>query len=240
MKRTLILLLVVAAWIIPAAKAQSGSSFSIGPRISSYSTHVDGGPTGDLRTGRQTGFGLVGGYRNGALVLDFDYDNDPTNDAGVIGLIVNTGDYQRSRAELTVGYALLPTLDIQGGFRKESVRLGGFALFGTSFGTDFNLDHQAIVGGIRLHSPANRPAGFYVLARGYAGTAKFDDRNGSSRDTTGYRAEVGVPIVIGDSNWSIVPGVEYDHFETKDPIGLSSKLRLNTNRAFINFVFTTR
>jgi hypothetical protein len=51
-------------------------------------------------------------------------------------------------------------------------------------------------------------------------------------DSSGFRAEGGLKIRIGESNWSIVPGVEYDHIETKD-----FDLRLNTNRFFLNFVY---
>lgn len=233
---TLAALLLLGA---TAASAQSQSVFSIGPRISNYSTRVEGGPTTTLRTGRQTAFGLVGDYRNGNFNLDFSYDRDSSNGAALTDILIDDGDFQRNRGELAVGYSILPVLDLQGGVRFEEIRFGGFSLFGAPIGSDLNMDHQALVGGIKLHSTSMNPAGFYLTARALVGTAKFDDNGDTERDTSGYRAEVGIPIALGSSNWHIVPGAEYEHFDTKT-FGLGQKLDLNSNRVFVNFVFSTR
>lgn len=243
--RSLAVALTTAAVTIaaPSLFAQSGSplnGFSIGPRYSNYSTRVDGTLTsGNFNTGRQHAFGLVGEYRNSGFVLDFQYDYD-TSDQGISSIFVDVSDYHRSRGELAVGYAVIPSaLDIEGGVRLENVRLGGFALFGNSIGSDLDMDHQAIFGGIKVHSATDRPAGFYLLGRAYVGTAKFNQTAADDLDTTGYRGELGVPIALGESNWHIVPGVEYEHIQTQD-FGAGRRLRLNTNRFFLNFVVKMR
>jgi hypothetical protein len=230
-------LAVLLAGMATTASAQT-SVFSIGPRISNYSTRVEGDPLTTLRTGRQTAVGLVGDYRNGNFNLDFSYDRDSSNGASITDILIDNGDFQRNRGELAIGYSVLPVLDVQGGVRFEQLRFGGFSLFGGSFG-DVNMDHQALVGGIKLHSTTMNPAGFYLLARGMVGTAKFDDTANTQKDTTGYRAEVGIPFALGSSNWHLVPGAEYEHFDTQT-FGLGRKIRLDSNRVFLNFVFSTR
>jgi len=223
MKRLAILLTLFAA----AANAQS---FTFGPRVSSYSTEFDGGIS-TLKTGRQTGYGLMGDYRNGAFVLDYSYDHDPQNGASVVDLLIDTGDYTRDRGEATVGFAVLPGLDLQGGLRYETFRIGGVSIIGTPLFTDVDANHQSLVFGVKLHTPANRPVGLYGLARGYVGNMKIDDRNFES-NTTGYRFEGGVTIPIGQSSWSVVPGVEWEHIKTED-FGLS----FDSNRFLLGFVY---
>jgi hypothetical protein len=215
------------------ASAQPSPSFSIGPRISSYSTDLDV-DLSRVETGRQTSFGLVGDYRNGAVVFDWLYNHDASEGASIFDVVANVSDYERNWGEATVGYAIAPIIDLQGGVRIDSIRLGGARLFGGSIFSDLDLDHQAVTAGVRLHTPNRGQVGWYGTARGYIGTAKFD-RLGErvNSDTTGWRAETGVMIRIGESNWYIVPGAEYERLETKD-FGLD----LKSNRLFLNFVFT--
>lgn len=240
MTRTRFLATTVAALTLLGATAASAQVFSIGPRISNFSTRVEGSPE-TLRTGRQTAFGLVGDYRNGRFDLDFTYDRDDSNGAGITDIIIDASDFQRNRGELAVGYAITPVLDLQGGVRYEELRFGGFGLFGNSVFSDMTMKHQALVGGIKLHSATTTPAGFYVIARGMVGTAQFDNDvdNGADRDTSGWRGEVGIPIALGSSNWHLVPGAEYEHFDTKAP-AIGPRIRLDSNRFFVNFVFSTR
>jgi hypothetical protein len=229
---------LLALLVLGATTASAQSVFSIGPRISNFSTRVEGDPLTTFRTGRQTAFGLVGDYRNGNFNLDFAYDRDSSNGANITDILIDDADFQRNRGELAIGYSILPVLDLQGGVRFEQLRFGGFSLFGGSFG-DVNMDHQALVAGIKLHSTTMNPAGFYLTARGLVGTAKFDDNGNTQKDTSGYRAEVGIPIALGSSNWHLVPGAEYEHFDTKT-FGLGQQIRLDSNRVFLNFVFSTR
>jgi hypothetical protein len=217
-----------------SSRYNSSSTFSIGPRISNYSTDIENGP-GTIKTGRQSSFGLVGDFRTGSLILDFVYDHDPQNGFSITDIIVDTGNYQRDRGEGTIGFAVAPVLDLQGGFRVDSTRVGGASVFGNPFLTDLSIDHQALTAGVRIHSDDRQPVAFYVLGRGYIGSAKFDIRGlHVNTDTSGYRGEAGLNIRIGDSAWSVVPGIEYEHIETKD-----YKIQLNTNRAFLNVVFRT-
>ena len=212
----------------------SGGIFTIGPRLTNYSTDILESPA-SLKTGRQSSFGLVGDYRNGQFVIDFLYDHDSSHGVSIVDLIVDTGDYSRDHGEVTVGFAAAPFLDLQGGVRMESTRIGGIVIIGFPVSTDLNIDHQALTGGVRFHSDAI-PLGFFVTARAFLGSAKVDFGLGNnSTDTSGYRAEAGLNIHIGESAWSVQPGYEYDHFETKD-----FGIRLNTNRLFLNFVHRSR
>jgi len=227
----LISFLIAATFAVPAF-----AQFSIGPRLSNYSTDFDTVGT-KLKTGRQSAFGAVGGYRAGAFVLDFNYDHDTSNGINPTDIILAVGDYQRDHGEVTGGFSVTPFLDLQGGVRIDSVRVGGVAFFGNNIASDLDFEHQALTAGVRVHSADSAPAGFYLVARGYLGTAKFDN-NTSGRvdsDTTGWRGEFGVPIRIGQSNWSVAPGIEYEHIQTKD-----FDVRLNTNRLFLNFVYTAK
>lgn len=224
--------LTLALLISTAAQAQQ---FSIGPRYSNFSTDVDAGLVTE-KTGRQSSYGVTGDYRNGGLVLDFMYDHDSSDGVSVVELIgLDAGTYSRGRGEATVGYAALPFLDLQVGARSESVRVGGATLFGNNLFSTLDLDHQAIVYGARLHSPASRPFGVYGGARGYLGSARFDQANASGKttdDTTGYRFEGGLSIPLGESAWSVDPGLEYEHIETK-----TTGVKLDTNRFLVNFIW---
>jgi hypothetical protein len=216
-----------------AAAAGAQTTFSIGPRWSNYSTRVEARTAPTARTGRLNAAGVVGGYRNGAFLLDFQYDHDPENGIGLSNVIVDTGDYQRDHGEVTVG--LSRGVDLFAGLRFESLRVGGATVLGTNVAADLDIDHQAIVVGARLGKPIARPIGFYAMARGYVGVAKY--RQLSARvtdiDTTGFHAEAGVPIAIGESAWSAVPGIEYEEIR-----GERADLHWKTNRFFINFIYS--
>ncbi len=54
-------------------------------------------------------------------------------------------------------------------------------------------------------------------------------------DSTGCRAEAGVSIPLGNSNWSLVPAVEIERLETDN-----DSLRLDTNRLILNFIYRMR
>jgi hypothetical protein len=212
----------------------ASAQIEIGPRVSNYSTKMDT-PFLTLDTGRVSSFGIVGGYRSGAFVMDWNYDHDTQNGVSLIDVIIDTGDYTRDRGEVTIGYAIAPFLDLQGGVHLDQVRVGGVSFFGNPLATDFDVDHQALVGGVRFHSAASAPAGFYVTARGLIGTAKLRDVLDQTVDTTGYRAEVGIPIRLGQSNWYLTPGAEYEHVKAQD-----NQWTMKTNRVFLSFVYSAR
>lgn len=214
-----------------------GASFSIGPRYSNFSTDVDAGLVTD-KTGRQGSWGLSGDYRNGALVIDYMYDHDSSNGVSVVELVgLDVGDYSRSRGEATVGWAALPFLDLQGGIRSESVRVGGATVFGNNVFSTVDFDHQALVFGVKLHSTSMTPFGVYGSARGYVGSAKFNESFSGNvdDDTTGHRLEAGLVIPLGESAWTIDPAFEFEHLETKQ-LGV----KLDTNRFLLNFIWHSR
>ncbi|HEX6177652.1 MAG TPA: hypothetical protein VF057_04795 [Thermoanaerobaculia bacterium] len=208
------------------------TGFRIGPRYSNYATDVDI-DIFTIESGRQHAFGLVGDYRSGAFVLDFNVDHDPENGLELSDILpIEFGAYERTRGEFTVGWAAAPILDLQAGFRIDTFSVGGVALGGDLFdGEDF--DHSAILGGIHVHTPTRRPFGLYGVARGYVGSIDFGGRGASGQvDSTAVRLEGGVEIPIGETNWHAVPGLEYERIEA-DP-----DLKIETNRFFVNFVYT--
>lgn len=220
--------------ITPTPRGGSSSSmdgFRIGPRLSSYSTDLDI-DIFTIESGRQMGFGLVGDYRAGAFLIDFNYDHDPENGLQISDFLpIEFGQYSRDRAEASVGWAAIPYLDLQGGVRMDKISIGGNAIGGGLFdGEDF--DYQAIFGGVRVHSATNRPFGVYGVLRGYSGTVDFGGFGlNAQADMTGWRAEGGFIIPIGESQWSAVPGLEYEYLDAE------STIKLETNRVFVNFVY---
>lgn len=232
MKRITLFAALILAAAAAEAQAPVPTSFGIGPRISNYSTDFDAGPTA-IDTSRQSGYGLVGDYRAGTFILDWRYNHDPENGFSLSDIVVDVGNYEHNGGEATIGFAVTPILDLQGGARIDSIRVGGARFFGGSLFEDLDLDHQAIAAGVQLHSGDHNPVGWYVIGRGYLGSAKFD-RLGTrvTSDTTGYRGEAGVRVRLAQSNWYVVPGLEYERFSTKD-----YEVDFRTNRVFLNFEF---
>jgi hypothetical protein len=242
MKRMLIAALMLASAATAAAQVHAiqttrnpygtTSSFSIGPRLSNYSTDIDAGPS-PFETGRQTAFGLTGDYRTGTFILDFQFDHDPENGVSLSDIVIDVGNYERDRTEATVGFVIAETFDIHGGIRLDSIRVGGASIFGAPFLSDLELDHQALTAGFRLAADVNPQVGFYLLGRGYLGSAKFDIVGDDvNTDTIGYRGEAGLEIRIGESKWWLSPALEYEHLETDD-----LDIRIDTNRFMLNFIW---
>lgn len=223
---------------ITTTRSRTGgtSSFSIGPRLSNYSTDINAGPA-PLETGRQSSFGVVGDWRSNNFVLDFSFDHDPENGINISDIIIDTGNYARDRGEATIGFAIAPILDLQGGIRFDTIRIGGASFFGTPFLSHLDIDHQALTAGIRIHSEDTMaPVGFYVLGRGYLGSAQFKISGPNvNTDSFGFRAEGGVNVRLAESNWWVVPGLEFEQLETDE-----FNINLKTNRVFINFVYKSR
>jgi hypothetical protein len=238
-KRLLAILFVLASAVSsradldPAPQDRRGEGFSIGPRFSNYSTEVDI-DVGGIDTGRENAFGVVGGYRSGQLVFDFQLDHDPENGISLIDLLpIDFSNYERDRFEATVGWAALPALDLQAGFRFDTLDLGRGFNFNSS-----SLEHSALAAGIHVHTPSNEPFGVYGLVRGYIGELQFqdDDDDFGSRneiDSTATRIEGGIILPIGESAWRVVPGVEFERIEAED-LGMT----FETNRFFVNVVYT--
>jgi hypothetical protein len=219
------------------ASAASAQTFTLGGRYSSYSTDLEVGPA-TFETGREGSFGLVGSFRSGGLVLSGMYDVDSGGDLDIDIIPLDLAEFERSRFEGTIGYSVLPFMDIEGGVRLDNIEFGG-VLF---FDDDVELEHQALTAGITFHTPTIRPVGWYGTVRGYIGTADFNVQGfDAEADTTGYRLEMGVPIPLGTSAWEITPGVEYEVINTEDDdslINLGDALDLESNRLFILFGYT--
>jgi hypothetical protein len=210
----------------------TADGFRIGPRISNYATDIDF-EIFTVDSGRQLSFGLAGDYRSGQFVLDFNWDHDPENGLQITDFLpIDFERYSRDRGEVTIGWAAIPYLDFQGGLRFDSITLGDTGVGGGFFGGD-DFEFQGIGGGIKLHTATNRPFGVYGVLRGFIGTVDEGDGGfGTQVDATVYRAEGGFVIPIGESNWSAVPGIEFETFDTEGNL-----LTLETNRVFVNVIY---
>lgn len=233
--RRLTFLLLLLSLATPSLLAQT---FSIGGRYSNYSTDLDVGGV-NVETGREGSWGLIGSFRSGGLVLNGSYDRDSGGGISIPILPIDLADYNRSRFEATVGYTVLPFMDIEGGVRLDTIEFGGIL----SFAEDLNLDHQAVTAGLTFHTPTIRPVGWYGTVRGYLGNADINIAgfDASESDTTGYRIETGVQIPIGTSGWEITPGVEWERIDTGDTknlVDVNPGLTLETNRLFLMFGYT--
>ena len=236
-KRLLAILFVLASAVSiradldPAPQDKRGGGFSIGPRFSNYSTEADI-DIGGIDTGRENAFGFVAGYRSGQLVFDLQLDHDPENGISLIDLLpIDFADYERDRFEVTAGWAALPALDLQAGFRFDTFNLGGGFDVSSS-----SLEHSALAAGIHVHTPKNEPFGVYGLVRGYIGELQDDDADFGNRnemDTAATRIEGGIILPIGESPWRVVPGVEFERIEAED-----AGITFETNRFFVNVIYT--
>lgn len=208
------------------------AGFSIGPRYSNYSTDVDLGIF-TVESGRQHAFGLVGELRSGQFVMDFNWDHDPENGLQISDILpIDFGGYERDRGEFTVGWAAAPILDIQAGFRVDTFMVGG-DFFDNDFFSSEDIEHSAILFGVAVHTPTKKPFGAYGKLRGFIGSMDFSGGGIDGQlDSTGFRGEAGIEIPIGDSQWTAVPGLEIEHLEG-DP-----RVTIDTNRFFVNFVYT--
>ena len=227
--------LIAAAMVLVAgsAYAQSGT---FGGRISSYSTDIDAAFF-SLETGREMSIGLHGSYRNGMFVLNGQWDHDFEGGISVSDFLpFDAANYERDRIELAVGISPAEYIDLVGGFRLDEILIDSVSVVGFNFGDA--IDNQAILVGINFHSPERTTSAvnWYALARAYFGTAEFDFNNlRVEEDSFGYRIEVGVPIAIGDTQWSITPGFEWESIETDE-----FDLQLDTNRFFLGFTYAIR
>jgi hypothetical protein len=246
MKKILVATMLVALAGVASAEAQmqirttrglggaqgERAGFSIGPRYSNYATDVDLGFF-TVESGRQHAFGLVGELRSGQFVLDFNWDHDPENGLQITDFLpIDFGGYERDRGEFTVGWVAAPILDLQAGFRVDTVTVGG-GEFGGDFFSSEDFDHSAILFGVNVHTPEKKPFGVYGKIRGFVGSVDFGGRGFDSQvDSTGWRGEAGIEIPIGDSQWTAVPGLEIERLDA------DSSVDMNTNRFFVNFVYT--
>ncbi len=212
-------------------------NFTLGARYSNYATEIEAQALDfvTLDTGRESSFGIFGEYRAGRAVVHGSYDRDDSSGIALSFLPIDLAEYSRSRFEGTLGYAVTPFIDIEGGVRVDSVEFGGILFFSQ----DLEFDHQALVLGINLHTPTIRPIGWYGLVRGYLGTADLNLLGVSTdTDTTGFRVETGVQIPLGLSGWQIIPAIEYERIETDRSSLLDPGIELESNRLMLMASYT--
>lgn len=230
MKRATFLFLVFISAIPAGAQTTVLSG-----RYSNYATDIDLG-LATLETGRGSSIGFLANYRNGGFVLNAQLDHDFDNGVSFLDFLpFELAEYSRDRAEATVGYSVIPMLDVEAGIRLDQMDIETSLLDDDDFFGGVDLEHQAIVGGVTFHSPTIRPVGWYASLRGYFGSAEFNFEGVDvTADTIGFKAEAGVPIPIGVTGWEITPGLELERLTTDDFAFGVGGLEFDTNRFFIN------
>lgn len=236
MNKAFLILLLISSNIpvFGISPSATGQTFTLGGRYSSYSTDFQTDLT-SFETGREGGFGIAAAFRSGGLVVSGAYDRDSSGEFDVVFIPLDLAEYSRSRFEASVGYSVLPFLDLEGGVRLDDLELGGI-LFSSA---DASFEHQAVTAGVTFHTPTIRPVGWYGTARAYLGTADISAGPISQEvDTTGYRLETGLQIPLGTSNWEIIPGAEWEVIETDEDELLTPDFDFESNRLFIMFAYT--
>ena len=210
-----------------------GQQFSIGGKYSNYETDL-GVAGGSVETDRENSLGFIVEYRKDQFVLKGQLDHDFESGIAVFDLF-DLVDYSRDRIEFSAGYGVTPNVDLDIAVRIDSLTVDTF-LFEDFFG-DTSLDQEALGAGVTFHSDQEAELGFFLMGRAYVGTAEFDAGLSADVDTTGFRIEGGIPIRLGESGWKVVPGIEYERFETDDVIGIEG-FELETNRLVLAFIYT--
>ena len=206
--------------------------FTIGGKYSNYETELNLGGAG-FDTDRESSLGFILEYRNDRFVMKGQIDSD--FESGIGFDFFDFADYSRDRIEVSAGYGVTPNLDLDFAVRIDSLSVDT-GLFDEFFGgTD--LDQEAFGVGVTFHSDPDAEVGYFLMGRGYVGSAEFDIGLSTDVDTTGFRIEGGVPIRLGESGWKIVPGVEWERFETDDILGADG-FEFETNRLVLAFTYT--
>lgn len=206
--------------------------FTIGGKYSNYETELSIAG-GGYDTDREGSLGFLLEYRNDRFVLKGQIDNDL--ESGLAFDFFDFADYERERIEISAGYGVTPNLDIDLAVRLDSLSVDG--LFFDEFFGGADMDLEAIGVGAHFHSDPRADIGFFLMGRVYTGNAEFDLGVRSEVDTTGFRIEGGFPIRIGESNWHVVPGLEYERFETDDIAG-EDGFEFETNRLVLAFTYS--
>ncbi|HUO85477.1 MAG TPA: hypothetical protein VM534_10230 [Thermoanaerobaculia bacterium] len=221
----------IALLLLLATAAEAQTFF--GGRYSNYNSEVTvaGFP---IETGRQSSLGLVLDLRSGRFVLRGQLDHDFEEGISPIDFLpIDFAEYSRDRIEIVAGYAPAEMFDLEAGFRLDSFELNGLDFFGTELFGSVGVDYQAIVFGAHFHAPPDADFQWYVSGRGYIGSFDTDDLGFSaSQDATGWKAEAGVPIRVGDSRWRITPGFELEAINAENNL-----LEISSNRLFLNFAY---
>ncbi|MDX1583380.1 MAG: hypothetical protein R3338_07230 [Thermoanaerobaculia bacterium] len=213
------------------ASSVFGQQFSIGGKYSNYETELSAAGA-SIDTDRENSLGFVLEYRNERFVLKGQLDHDFESGLGVFD-VFDLADYERDRIEISAGYGVTPNIDIDFAVRIDSLQIDTF--FFDEFSEATDMDQEAIGAGLTFHSDPAADFGVFLMGRGYIGNAEFGI--GPDVDTTGFRIEGGLPIRIGGGNWRIVPGVEWERFETDDILSVEG-FEFETNRLVFSFIYS--
>ncbi|MBW3563410.1 MAG: porin family protein [Acidobacteria bacterium] len=200
-----------------------------GGRYSNYATDL--GIIGfSIDTERESSLGILGQFESGPIIIKAQYDHDFEAGLGFLDFInLDLATLQRDRFEGSVGWRVADYLTLEGAGRYDSLTASS-GIFGGF--DDVTLDGGQFGFGATAHSAPADDFRWYVTGRYFFGSVDIDNIAGTgldgSIDTNGLRVEIGVPIGISDSQWVVVPGLEYERYETD-----SSLIEIESNRFFI-------
>ncbi len=217
---------------VVVAVSAYGQEFTLGGKYSNYETELSVGGEG-FDTDRQSSLGFIVEYRNQGFVMKGQLDHDFESGLGFD--FFNLADYSRDRIEVSAGYGVTKNIDLDFAVRIDSLSVDTFFFDDFFGGTD--LDQEALGAGVMFHSDPAAEFGYFLMARGYVGSAELDLGVGADVDTTGFRIEGGIPISLGESGWKIVPGIEWERFETDDILTIEG-FEFETNRLVLGFTYT--
>lgn len=199
----------------------------VGGRYSNYATDL--GIIGlSIDTGRESSLGVLGQFESGPIIVKAQYDHDFEAGLGFFGFL-DLATLQRDRFEGSVGFRVADYLTLEGAGRWDSLTASS-GIFGGF--DDVTVQGPQFGFGATAHSAPGDDFRWYVTGRYYFGSLDVDNIAGTgfdgSIDTNGLRLEIGVPFGIGDSQWVVVPGLEYERYETE-----ASLIEIESNRFFI-------
>ena len=216
------------------AKIEAANGFRLGARYANYATAADIGLF-TVDSGRQYSLGVLGSYRAGVFVLDFNWDHDAETGVDIGDFLpADAGSYSRDRGEITVGWSAWEYFDIQGGFRFDRFDITGVTL-GNEVFEPGNVENNMILGGVHVHTPAYYPWGAYGVLRGYFGSATFTSGGFNEEiDSSAWRLEGGLEIPVGNSNLRVIPGLEFEE------VDVQPRFSTYTNRFFVTLQYKFR
>lgn len=221
-----------AAVLCSGALSVSAQESMFGGRYSNY--EVDFTSLGiSVQTDRANSIGLFGSHRSGPLVFSGYVDHDFDADVGLFDFF-DVASFERDRAEVSLGYGITDFVDLEGALRYDAITVGVADFFTESATADVEGAQLGI--GASFHSSPDARYGWLVRARYYFGEVDVTDF--ASLDVSTIRLEASFPIRIPDTPWVIVPGVEWEQFETDDQFFSSGfLLDIESNRFMIGLAY---
>lgn len=227
MKKFALLTILAATVTIPVF---AGGQF--GGRYSNYQVDVSIIELG-IDADRASSVGVIGSWESGPLVFRGFVDHDFEANFSLFDFL-EIVDYERDRAEVSIGYRITDNLDLEGVARYDSIDVGVGDLFGDDLTASF--DGAQIGAGVTFQSSPDAAFGWRLTGRYFVGQVDVEEFD--SVDVNTLRLEAAFPIRITDTPWTILPGIEYEQLETDDQFFSEGfLLDIEGNRFFIGLLY---